>query len=277
MLARLDNSVIFKKLFTDREVLQAFVKDVTGATIDPVTIETEKSFAPPLGAVDIKIDIFADDPAHRLIVEIQRVKYDYHYDRFLYYQNAAIMELQRSHTQYKLDKTVYTIVWLTAKDDALPYDVITTSLRSTASDGGEVPLYPHKLFFLNPNYRSDRTPAGIRDWLELVFESLAHPNAPHLNTTRSIIRKATGLIETEGLSPLDLRLAMEEQDYEDHLTLREEKGRQEAQQAIARSMLAKGFELSVIAEMTGLADEEIARKAVRHLLRVSDSYVQNND
>ena len=47
MLARLDNSVIFKKLFTDREVLQAFVKDVTGATIDPETIETEKSFAPP--------------------------------------------------------------------------------------------------------------------------------------------------------------------------------------------------------------------------------------
>jgi len=259
MLARLDNSVIFKKLFTDREVLQAFVKDVTGATIDPVTIETEKSFAPPIGAVDIKIDIFADDPAHRLIVEIQHVKYDYHYDRFLYYQNAAIMELQRSRTQYKLDKTVYTIVWLTAKDDALPYDLITTMLRSTASDGREVPLYPHKLFFLNPNYRSDQTPSGIRDWLELVAESIAHPSAPHLNSSRSIIRKATSLIETEGLSPLDLRLAMEEQDYNDHLVLREEKGRQEEKETIARSMLVKGFDLAVIAEMTGLTEDEIAR------------------
>lgn len=259
MLARLDNSVIFKKLFTDREVLQAFVKDVTGATIDPETIETEKSFAPPIGAVDIKIDIFADDPAHRLIVEIQRVKYDYHYDRFLYYQNAAIMELQRSHTQYKLDKTVYTIVWLTAKDDALPYDLLTTTLRSTASDGRDVPLYPHKLFFLNPNYRSDQTPAGIRDWLELVAESIAHPNAPHLNTTRSIIRKATGLIETEGLTPLDLRLAMEEQDYTDHLSLREEKGRKEEKQEIARNLLAQGVSIAVIAAATGLAEEEIAR------------------
>ena len=269
MLARLDNSVIFKKLFTDREVLQAFVKDVTGATIDPVTIETEKSFAPPIGAVDIKIDIFADDPAHRLIVEIQRVKYDYHYDRFLYYQNAAIMELQRSHTQYKLDKTVYTIVWLTTKDDALPHDLITTRLASETSGGASVPLYPHKLFFLNPNYRSDQTPAGIRDWLELVFESIAHPDAPHVNATRSIIRKATGLIETDGLTPTERRLAMEDQDYEDHLALREEKGRQEGREegreegrraeklAIVRSMLAKGLDLSVIAETTGLSEAEI--------------------
>ena len=266
MLARLDNSVIFKKLFTDREVLQAFVKDVTGATIDPVTIATEKSFAPPIGAVDIKIDIFADDPAHRLIVEIQRVKYDYHYDRCLYYQNAAMMELQRSHTQYKLDKTVYTIVWLTAKDDALPHDLITTRLASETSGGAAVPLYPHKLFFLNPNYRSDQTPDGIRDWLELVFESIAHPDAPHLNTARSIIRKATGLIETDGLTPTERRLAMEDQDYEDHLALREEKGREEGRQEgrqirnreIARSMLAKGLDLAVIAETTGLAEAEIA-------------------
>ena len=266
MLARLDNSVIFKKLFTDREVLQAFVKDVTGATLDPVTIETEKSFAPPIGAVDIKIDIFAEDPAHRLIVEIQRVKYDYHYDRFLYYQNAAIMELQRSHTQYKLDKTVYTIVWLTAKDDALPHDLITTSLRSTASDGRELPLYPHKLFFLNPNYRSDQTSEAIRDWLELAFESMTHPDAPHLNTTRQIIRKATSLIDTDGLTPTERRLAMEDQDYQEHLALREAKGREEGRQtekeAIARSMLAEGLESALIAKMTGLSGEDIERLRV---------------
>ena len=259
MLARLDNSVIFKKLFTDREVLQAFVKDVTGATIDPVTIETEKSFAPPIGAIDIKIDIFADDPAHRLIVEIQRVRYDYHYDRFLYYHHAAIMELQRSHTQYLLGKTVYTIVWLTAKDDTLPKDLITTSLRSVTSDGADVPLYPHKLFFLNPNYRSDQTPAAVRDWLELVFESIAHPEQPHLNTTRQIIRKATHLIESDGLTPTERRVAMEDQGYEDNLVFREQKGRQESRAEIAAAMLAKGFEPATVAELTGLSVAEILK------------------
>ena len=265
MLAPLDNSVVFKKLFTDREVLQAFVKDVTGATIDPVTIETEKSFAPPVGAIDIKMDIFADDPAHRLIVEIQRVRYDYHYDRFLYYHHAAIMELQRSHTQYLLGKTVYTIVWLTGKDDALPKDLIVTSLQSLASDGAVVPLYPHKLFFLNPNYRSDQTPAAICDWLELVFESIAHPEQPHLNTTRSIIRKATSLIESDGLTPTERRIAMEEQGYEDHLALHERKGRAEGlaeglaagRLKIAAAMLAEGLETALISKVTGLPGEAI--------------------
>ena len=263
MLAPLDNSVVFKKLFTDREVLQAFVKDVTGATIDPVTIETEKSFAPPIGAIDIKIDIFADDPEHRLIVEIQRVRYDYHYDRFLYYHHAAIMELQRSHTQYLLGKTVYTIVWLTGKDDALPKDLITTSLRSVTSDGAEVPLYPHKLFFLNPNYQSDQTPAAVRDWLELVFESITHPEQPHLNTTRQIIRKATGLIESDGLTPTERRVAMEDQGYEDNLIFREHKGRQEglaeSRVKIAAAMLAKGFEPTMVAELTDLPVAEILK------------------
>lgn len=267
MLAPLDNSVVFKKLFTDRDVLQAFVKDVTGATIDPATIETEKSFAPPIGAIDIKIDIFADDPTHRLIVEIQRVRYDYHYDRFLYYHYAAIMELQRSHTHYLLGKTVYTIVWLTGKDETYKKDLITTSLRSVASDGAEVPLYPHKLFFLNPNYRSDRTPEAVRDWLELVFESIAHPEQPHLNTARQIIRKATGLIESDGLTPTERRIAMEEQGYEDHLALREQKGREEgreegrleSQRDIARNLLAQGVATAVIAAATGLSEAEIAR------------------
>ena len=257
MLARLDNSVIFKKLFTDREVLQAFVKDVTGVTIEPDIIETEKSFAPPLGAIDIKLDIFAEDTAHRVIVEIQRVKYDYHYDRFLHYLMAAILDLQRAHTHYKLDKTVYTIVWLTAKDDTMPHDLVTTRFQSLASDGTDMPLYPHKLFFLNPNYRSDQTPGGIRDWLELVFESIAHPDAPRLNSARSIIRKATGLIESDGLTPTERRIAMEEQGYEEHLALREEEGRQAEKKAIALNLLTQGVAKDIIAAATGLSQEEI--------------------
>ena len=264
MLARLDNSVIFKKLFTDREVLQAFVKDVTGVTIEPDIIETEKSFTPPIGAIDIKIDIFAEDTAHRLIVEIQRVKYDYHYDRFLYYHQAALMELQKSHTSYLIPKTVYTIVWLTDKD---PHesDLLTTTYQTTTSDGRSVPLYPHKLFFLNPNYRSAQTSEAIQDWLQLVAESIRHPAAPMLNTQRTIIRKATGLIETDGLTPQERRTAMEEQGYEEHLALREEKGWQEGReegrlaekQAIAQGMLAEGLDPALIAKLTGLPFEQI--------------------
>ena len=82
-LAPLNNGTIFKKLFQDKEVLQAFVKDLIGIEIEPEEIEVEKRFEPAIGNIDIAFDIFADDPKHRLIVEMQRIKYDYHPDRFL--------------------------------------------------------------------------------------------------------------------------------------------------------------------------------------------------
>ena len=99
----------------------------------------------------------ADEVGHpgeeRVIVELQKVRYDYHYDRFLHYHLAAIMELQKSHQLYQLHQTVYTIVWLTARSVEHIYrkGLITTSYRSEASDGEILDIYPHKIYFLNPN------------------------------------------------------------------------------------------------------------------------------
>ena len=219
-LAPLNNGVVFRKLFTDREVLIAFVKDLTGVEIEPETIEAEKSFFPAVGPIDFKIDIFVEDPKHRLILEMQRVRYDYHYDRFLHYHNAAIIELQGSHRDYRLNRTVYTIVWLTARDVEYQKSLITTGLHSTAQDGTVLDIYPHKLFFLNPNYISEDTPAGLRDWMQLVQESIRHPQRPDINVERPIIRKASGLIEDDQLTGRERALMKEEAGYESHLRLR---------------------------------------------------------
>ncbi len=75
-LAPLDNSVVFKKLFRDPEILTAFFKDLTGIqlTLKPENIELEKKFDPPIGLIDIAFDIFAEDPEQRIVVEIQRVE-----------------------------------------------------------------------------------------------------------------------------------------------------------------------------------------------------------
>ena len=56
MLGNLDNEVIFKKAFTNKIVLEAFVKDILGIDIDLVTIETEKKFSPKVGYVDFELD-----------------------------------------------------------------------------------------------------------------------------------------------------------------------------------------------------------------------------
>ena len=53
-IARLDNGVFFKKVFTDKIVFKAFVKDILGIDVNPKVIETEKSFQPKLGNIDFK-------------------------------------------------------------------------------------------------------------------------------------------------------------------------------------------------------------------------------
>src|SRR5689334_17410756 len=98
-LARLDNEVIFKKTFTDPLVLTSFVRDITGnreIEFKAEYIETEKSFYPKTSLINFRYDIFAQDPAHRIIVEIQKVDYDYNFDRFLHYHLQGITEQQRS-------------------------------------------------------------------------------------------------------------------------------------------------------------------------------------
>ncbi len=54
MLAPLDNEVVFKKAFTEQEVLIALVKDIIGIDFNPGQIETEKQFLENPGNIDQK-------------------------------------------------------------------------------------------------------------------------------------------------------------------------------------------------------------------------------
>ncbi len=113
MLGNLKNEVIFKKAFTDKFVLKCLVKDLFNVDFDAETIETEKRFEPKISQIDFKYDIFAESKDKRIIVEIQRVDYDYNFDRFLLYHNMGIAEMQRTSNDYKTDRVVYTIVVFT--------------------------------------------------------------------------------------------------------------------------------------------------------------------
>lgn len=276
-LAPLNNSVVFKKLFSDPEIVTAFIKDLMGVKLEiqADNIVLEKKFYPPIGAIDIALDIFIEDPKHRLIIEIQKVRYDYHFDRFLHYHQAAIVELAKSHKAYQLDRAVHTIVWLTSKvrDKAHQHSLITTSLSSVTASGEELHLYPHKLYFLNPHYLDDNTPTGLVDWFQLVVESIMNPNAPQINRQNPLIEKAVHLIAEDGLTPQEMVVLLEETGYEENLRLNREEGRtegrtegwsqgleegrKEEQQAIARTMHRKGFDIALIAEVTGLSVAEV--------------------
>jgi len=98
-LARLDNDVIFKKAFSDKLVLTQFIKDIFGIDIKINKIEKYKRFRPKIARINFAI--FAESKDERVIVEIQRVNYDYNFDRFLHYHSCnGVLETTQSNRLY---------------------------------------------------------------------------------------------------------------------------------------------------------------------------------
>ncbi len=215
MLAPLDNEVVFKKAFTDRSILKALVKDIIGIDFKPGKIETEKQFLRNPGNIDQKYDIYCESVDHRIVVELQRVEYDYHFDRFLYYHNMAIAELQESCKKYKLEKTIYTIVFLvqgftdslTKEGEPITDSVLISKANPTNLQGKEVNIYGHSLIFLNSFYTNTdyNIPAKYKDWLTLIRESIENKENYKVNEKKKAIKKVTKLINEKNLKPEERR------------------------------------------------------------------------
>jgi PD-(D/E)XK nuclease family transposase len=259
-LARLDNQVFFKKAFTDRIVFKAFVKDIVGIDVEPDKIETEKSFQPKHGSINFQYDIFAEDIEKRIVIEIQKVEYDHNFDRFLHYHLQAITEQQRSSDDYTIDKTVYTIVVMTA-----PYrindrtreiykdEVLISAVNPKNLKGVERKLFNHELIFLNPNYKGEETPANYRDWLELVYESIHHPENPTINTNNEGIKRASQIVSYDNINPYEWEQAKIEPSKRKVIKLSIE----DELSKVAKKGILEGLDDSLISRLTGLTPEQI--------------------
>jgi predicted transposase/invertase (TIGR01784 family) len=260
MLGRLDNEVFFKKAFTDEIVFRAFVKDIVGIEVNPSKIETEKAFQPKVGSIGFKYDIFAEDIERRIIIEIQKVEYDHNFDRFLHYHLQAITEQQRSSDDYSVEKTVYTIVVMTApykvnaKTKELYKDeVLVSNLNPKNLDGIERKMFNHELIYLNPNYKGADTPQNYRDWLDLIYESIHNPQHPNINIQNEGIRRAVEIVDYENISPDEWEQSKIEVGKRKVITyaIDEEKHK------IATNLKEMGVALELISKATGLSVEDI--------------------
>jgi hypothetical protein len=256
ILARLDNEVFFKKAFTDEIVFKAFVKDIIGIEVEPAKIETEKAFQPKTGNIAFKYDIFAEDIKRRIVIEIQKVEYDHNFDRFLHYHLQAITEQQRSSEDYSVEKTVYTIVVMTApykinaKTNELYKDeVLISTLNPKNLKGMERNIFNHELIYLNPNYKGPDTPQNYRDWLDLIYESIHNPENPQINTHNEGIKRAAEMVRYENISPEEWEQAKIEASKRKVISLE----RTEMQIAIAKNLLASVLSDEEIAHHTGLS------------------------
>ncbi len=267
-LARLDNEVFFKKAFTDPFVFRAFVKDIIGIEINPKKIETEKAFSPKIGNINFKYDIFAEDVEKRIIVEIQKIEYDHNFDRFLHYHLQAITEQQRTSEDYKVNRTVYTIVMMTAPyridketNEIYKDEVLISKLNPKNLNGIERKIFNHELIYLNPNYRENDTPKNYKDWLDLVYESIHNSENPKINMKNKAIKKVSQIISYESITPEEWEQSKIEVGKRKVLTLQREDGINEGiekkSKDVAKKMILKGLENDFISEMTGLSVEEI--------------------
>ncbi len=209
MLANLDNGTIFKKAFTNKLVFEQFIQDILGFKVSVSEIETEKQFEPKVGQIAFELDIFTETTDKRMVIELQKVQYDHSFDRFLHYFLMLLAEQQKNAKTYKIERSVYLILVMTRpyeipKDlagNVLNQEMLVTTLHTEDSSKAAVDLFPHKLIALNPNHRNPDTSKDIRDWLDLIYESINHPKTPSINRQNPGIAKAADLIDVENLSP----------------------------------------------------------------------------
>jgi len=287
VLAGLDNEVVFKKAFTDLIVFKAFVRDIVGIEIEPDKIETEKSFEPRPGSIAFKYDIFAEDSKRRIIVEIQKVDYDYNFNRFLHYHIQGITEQQINSSDYNIQRKVYTIVVITAPykvnketGEIIRDEVLITNLNPCNLQKEERNLYGHKLIFLNPNYKGPETPENYRDWLDLIYESMHHPKNPKLNPNNQAVQRAAGLVQYDNISPEELaelkiatgRAKVLQITYEEGLEEGLEKGMEKGMEKGILKGVEAGISIAIKALISQgiLTDEQIAQALNVEVERVKE-------
>ena len=258
----------FKKAFGKPEVFCQFVKDVLGIEIHVDRVIVGWRYPEPVGFVDIEYDLFAEDTEKRVIVEIQHIREEDIFDRFLYYHIIALAEQVRTHADYRFDKTVYTLVVVTGpfrkQEKAARFSHAVSDMDPVNEFGERLGVYPHRLIFLNPNQVNENTPESIKSWLELIADSLdaqvdetrySHP------TLQTIINE----IKSDSITPQELRVIKDEaaweqtkqNAFEEGQEKGHQEGRKQEKEEIAISMLKEGVDVGLIARTTGLKYEEI--------------------
>ncbi len=257
-VAPLRYDVIFKKAFGVPEIFTAFVKDILGVTIEITKVETEKSFRPSIGPVDSRFDLFAEDKKSRILVDIQHDRLMDHYDRFLYYHCAAMLELTARSETYWPDIKVYTLVVLMSGDKHQT-DIATIDFDPKDLKGNSLKKIFHKIIYICPKYVNDATPAAYREWLQAIDDTLDE-RVDETQYSNPAIRKVFDCIEESLVTPQD-RAKMKDEAARNQ-TENENVKALEAQllnksSEIARKMLKRGRPVEEIIEDTGLTIAQI--------------------
>jgi len=162
-VAPLHYNVIFKKAFSVPEIFTAFVHDFLNIDLDIKTVEKDKVYDPPIGRIATKFDLYAED--HRVVVDVQHVRFPDHYYRFLHYHCAALLEQLVNSKDYCPGLKVYTLVILTS-GDRHKKDIAITDFDPIDLEGNPLGEIGHKIIYICPKYLNN---GKIGDRPHLIF------------------------------------------------------------------------------------------------------------
>jgi predicted transposase/invertase (TIGR01784 family) len=258
-VASLRYEVIFKKAFCDVEVFKAFAKDFLGIDLKIDKVQTEKKFDPPIGNVDSRFDLYAEDVENRVIVDIQHRRYDDYYERFLHYHCAAILEQVDTSKNYKPALTVFTIVVSTSgtREDCVIAEINFDPINLLTQE--KLNRIHHRVLYLSPKHVTENTPEPYQEWLKLIQDSLDE-QVDETSYHKTEVLKVVNLIKTDGLTPQDRARMKDEYSQEEAFKKAEErgieKGREEGIEQgkleIAKNLFAQGLAIELIEQATGI-------------------------
>jgi predicted transposase/invertase (TIGR01784 family) len=258
-VASLKYGVVFKKAFCDPEIFTAFAKDVIGLPLEIDHVETEKEFDPPVGYIKPRFDLFAEDLQHRVIVDIQHARTSDHYDRFLYYHCAALLEQIVKAQNYHPNLKVFTVVVLTS-GDRHQRDISLINFDPHDLQGRPLHEIDHKIIYLCPKYVNEDTPEPCRDWLRAINDTLDE-EVDETQYRQSAIQKLFEAIRRDMISPEERAWMIDEFHLEELQQKKfiegQETGRRNRQQEIAAAMLQEGLAVELVMKLTGLSQKEL--------------------
>jgi predicted transposase/invertase (TIGR01784 family) len=265
-VASLHYGVIFKKAFSQPHIFTAIVNDFFGVKLEIDTVETEKSFSPVVGNVDSRFDLFAEDKKNRIIVDIQHKRLADHYDRFLHYHCATLLEQVTSAYNYTPKRQVLTLVVLTS-GDRHKTDISVTDFEPKTLEGKGIGETQHKIIYITPKYVTNQTPEPYQQWLKAIDDSL-DGQVEESAYQSDIIQQVFALIKKDKTTPQEYARMKDEYANEQYLKEKNAKARAQGRQEgkaegieAAKKTMAKNLldvlDLETIALKAGLTLEEV--------------------
>ncbi len=258
----LKSGVMFKQVFSQADIFNRFVEDILDIKFQAEVIHTEYEYPEPIGFVRSTYDLFANDKDQRIIVEIQHIKEDDFFDRFLYYHLISLVEQAGGYREYEFQQAVYTIVVLTStpRDGSVNFSCAVSDMNPVNEVGETLEIYPHRLVFLCPRQVNNKTPQKIQKWLEFIEDSL-DGEMDATQYPESIWKNIMTRIKKRDIDPAILAEIKDEAAWEKAKQRFEGEGREEGEKAKnlenAKKMMEKGIELALVSEITQISPEEL--------------------